>query len=87
MLSLDRPVDLEFPGYMSQAIPEHPILPQRSMYIGYKVAELDLNVFSRGYISFPFGKLFEKGLTVGTGQCNVKVCFTIGVDEENMLTI
>ncbi|KAK0240765.1 hypothetical protein EDD85DRAFT_378057 [Armillaria nabsnona] len=27
---------------------------------------------ARGYISFPFGKLFEKGLTVGTGQCNVK---------------
>lgn len=28
---------------------------------------------AKGYISFPFGKLFEKGLTVGTGQCNVKV--------------
>ncbi|KAI0029480.1 GroES-like protein [Vararia minispora EC-137] len=27
---------------------------------------------AKGYISFPFGKLFEKGLTVGTGQCNVK---------------
>jgi len=26
----------------------------------------------QGYISFPFGKLFEKGLTIGTGQCNVK---------------
>lgn len=29
---------------------------------------------AKGYITFPFGKLFEKGLTVGTGQCNVKVC-------------
>ena len=28
---------------------------------------------AKGYITFPFGKLFEKGLTVGTGQCNVKV--------------
>lgn len=27
---------------------------------------------AKGYITFPFGKLFEKGLTVGTGQCNVK---------------
>ncbi|EIW74495.1 GroES-like protein [Coniophora puteana RWD-64-598 SS2] len=27
---------------------------------------------AKGYISFPFGKLFEKGLTIGTGQCNVK---------------
>ncbi|KAJ3757598.1 hypothetical protein EV360DRAFT_45725 [Lentinula raphanica] len=27
---------------------------------------------AKGYISFPFGKLFEKGLTLGTGQCNVK---------------
>ncbi|VDB85592.1 unnamed protein product [Peniophora sp. CBMAI 1063] len=27
---------------------------------------------AKGYISFPFGKLFEKGLSVGTGQCNVK---------------
>ncbi|KAK0462585.1 GroES-like protein [Desarmillaria tabescens] len=27
---------------------------------------------AKGYISFPFGKLFEKGLTVRTGQCNVK---------------
>ncbi|KAK7042805.1 GroES-like protein [Favolaschia claudopus] len=27
---------------------------------------------AKGYISFPFGKLFEKGLTMGTGQCNVK---------------
>ncbi|TFK33381.1 GroES-like protein [Crucibulum laeve] len=26
----------------------------------------------KGYISFPFGKLFEKGLSLGTGQCNVK---------------
>jgi threonine dehydrogenase-like Zn-dependent dehydrogenase len=25
-----------------------------------------------GYLMLPFGKLFEKGLTVGTGQCNVK---------------
>ncbi|KAF5345589.1 hypothetical protein D9756_011050 [Leucocoprinus leucothites] len=28
---------------------------------------------AKGYISFPFGKLFEKGLTIGTGQCNVKM--------------
>ncbi|KAJ3931493.1 MAG: hypothetical protein NXY57DRAFT_1079316 [Lentinula lateritia] len=27
---------------------------------------------AKGYISFPFGKLFEKGLSLGTGQCNVK---------------
>ncbi|KAF7296784.1 Glutathione-independent formaldehyde dehydrogenase [Mycena indigotica] len=27
---------------------------------------------AKGYMSFPFGKLFEKGLTLGTGQCNVK---------------
>ncbi|KAJ7059258.1 hypothetical protein C8F01DRAFT_1370827 [Mycena amicta] len=27
---------------------------------------------AQGYMSFPFGKLFEKGLTIGTGQCNVK---------------
>ncbi|KAF8137495.1 hypothetical protein EV363DRAFT_1318130 [Boletus edulis] len=27
---------------------------------------------AKGYISFPFGKLFEKGLRIGTGQCNVK---------------
>ncbi|KAH7922913.1 NAD(P)-binding protein [Leucogyrophana mollusca] len=27
---------------------------------------------AKGYISFPFGKLFEKGLSIGTGQCNVK---------------
>ncbi|KAI0089765.1 hypothetical protein BDY19DRAFT_84361 [Irpex rosettiformis] len=27
---------------------------------------------AKGYITFPFGKLFEKGLSVGTGQCNVK---------------
>ncbi|KAI0344301.1 GroES-like protein [Trametopsis cervina] len=27
---------------------------------------------AKGYITFPFGKLFEKGLTMGTGQCNVK---------------
>ncbi|KIP05754.1 hypothetical protein PHLGIDRAFT_36265 [Phlebiopsis gigantea 11061_1 CR5-6] len=27
---------------------------------------------AKGYITFPFGKLFEKGLTIGTGQCNVK---------------
>ncbi|KAJ3782591.1 hypothetical protein GGU10DRAFT_363356 [Lentinula aff. detonsa] len=27
---------------------------------------------AQGYISFPFGKLFEKGLSLGTGQCNVK---------------
>lgn len=25
-----------------------------------------------GYLSFPFGKFFEKGLKIGTGQCNVK---------------
>ncbi|KAI9746762.1 MAG: hypothetical protein M4579_007605, partial [Chaenotheca gracillima] len=25
-----------------------------------------------GQILIPFGKLFEKGLTIGTGQCNVK---------------
>lgn len=25
-----------------------------------------------GMISLSFGKLFEKGLTIGTGQCNVK---------------
>ena len=25
-----------------------------------------------GIISLPFGKLFEKGLSLGTGQCNVK---------------
>ncbi|KAI0310730.1 hypothetical protein OF83DRAFT_1178257 [Amylostereum chailletii] len=31
-----------------------------------------LGIPGLGYISFPFGKLFEKGLTVGTGQCNVK---------------
>ncbi|KAJ3563452.1 hypothetical protein NP233_g8932 [Leucocoprinus birnbaumii] len=28
---------------------------------------------AKGYISFPFGKLFEKGLSIGTGQCNVKM--------------
>lgn len=28
---------------------------------------------AKGYISFPFGKLFEKGLTLGAGQCNVKL--------------
>lgn len=28
--------------------------------------------YAEGIISLPFGKLFEKGLTVGTGQCNVK---------------
>lgn len=28
---------------------------------------------AKGYITFPFGKLFEKGLSIGTGQCNVKV--------------
>ncbi|KAJ7776020.1 hypothetical protein DFH07DRAFT_73880 [Mycena maculata] len=27
---------------------------------------------AKGYMSFPFGKLFEKGLSIGTGQCNVK---------------
>src|SRR5215469_8615439 len=27
---------------------------------------------SRGMLSVPFGRLFEKGLRVGTGQCNVK---------------
>lgn len=27
---------------------------------------------AKGYISFPFGRLFEKGLALGTGQCNVK---------------
>jgi len=27
---------------------------------------------AKGYISFPFGKLFEKGLSLATGQCNVK---------------
>ncbi|KAG5731481.1 hypothetical protein E4T56_gene4376 [Termitomyces sp. T112] len=27
---------------------------------------------ANGYISFPFGKLFAKGLTLGTGPCNVK---------------
>ncbi|KAJ7192708.1 hypothetical protein GGX14DRAFT_593997 [Mycena pura] len=27
---------------------------------------------AKGYMSFPFGKFFEKGLTIGTGQCNVK---------------
>jgi len=27
---------------------------------------------AKGYISLPFGKLFEKGISVGTGQCNVK---------------
>ncbi|KAJ7708615.1 hypothetical protein B0H16DRAFT_1344849 [Mycena metata] len=27
---------------------------------------------SKGYMSFPFGKFFEKGLSMGTGQCNVK---------------
>lgn len=26
----------------------------------------------KGYLTVAFGKLFEKGLTVGTGQCNVK---------------
>ncbi|TFY78464.1 hypothetical protein EWM64_g5548 [Hericium alpestre] len=31
-----------------------------------------LGVPGLGYITFPWGKLFEKGLTVGTGQCNVK---------------
>ncbi len=25
-----------------------------------------------GYLMFPFGKFFEKGLSIGTGQCNVK---------------
>lgn len=35
--------------------------------------------FLRGYISFPFGKLFEKGLSLGTGQCNVKVCSTVSL--------
>ncbi|KAL4252243.1 GroES-like protein [Pleurotus pulmonarius] len=28
---------------------------------------------AKGYIAFPFGKLFEKGLTLGAGQCNVKL--------------
>ncbi|KAF9491436.1 GroES-like protein [Pleurotus eryngii] len=28
---------------------------------------------AKGYIYFPFGKLFEKGLTLGAGQCNVKL--------------
>ncbi|KAJ7141585.1 hypothetical protein C8R46DRAFT_1135321 [Mycena filopes] len=27
---------------------------------------------AKGYMSFPFGKFFEKGLSMGTGQCNVK---------------
>ncbi|KAF7329615.1 Glutathione-independent formaldehyde dehydrogenase [Mycena kentingensis (nom. inval.)] len=27
---------------------------------------------AKGYMSFPFGRFFEKGLTIGTGQCNVK---------------
>lgn len=27
---------------------------------------------AEGIISLPFGKLFEKGLSLGTGQCNVK---------------
>lgn len=27
---------------------------------------------AKGHISFPFGRLFEKGLSIGTGQCNVK---------------
>ena len=26
----------------------------------------------KGYLLIPFGKIFEKGLTVRTGQCNVK---------------
>lgn len=26
----------------------------------------------KGHLLFPFGKFFEKGLTMGTGQCNVK---------------
>ena len=81
LLSSDRLVDSGFPGYTFQATPEHPILPQQSTFIGYKVAEHYFECVSRGYISFPFGKLFEKGLTVGTGQCNVKVCFVIGVGE------
>lgn len=27
---------------------------------------------AKGYMSFPFGSFFEKGLTMGTGQCNAK---------------
>ncbi|KAG6873226.1 hypothetical protein C0993_001584 [Termitomyces sp. T159_Od127] len=27
---------------------------------------------ARGYVPFPMGKFFEKGLTMGAGQCNVK---------------
>jgi len=27
---------------------------------------------AKGHISFPFGLLFEKGLSIATGQCNVK---------------
>ena len=35
---------------------------------------------AKGYITFPFGKLFEKGLTIGTGQCNVKVSYLVATE-------
>ncbi|KAJ6514826.1 hypothetical protein C8R47DRAFT_1206179 [Mycena vitilis] len=39
---------------------------------------------AKGYISFPFGKLFEKGLSIGTGECNVKIV-TISPPRDNAI--
>ncbi|KDQ61902.1 hypothetical protein JAAARDRAFT_31385 [Jaapia argillacea MUCL 33604] len=41
------------------------------LYVPSDPGAADQNA-QKGYMSFPFGKFFEKGLSMGTGQCNVK---------------